>query len=581
MPSTGIAQETDVRVVLVVRGDHFAHLADHAGIAALVRDATVLVGAPSRAEVRRMVELPAQAAGLELETGLAETLTDDAGEEPGLLPLLSTSLMQLWERRRGRRLTYADYVAVGGLPGAVAHLAEEAYDNLPEAERGTARAVLLRLAGRASTGEVVRRRVALAELEGLPGHAGEVVASLAGARLLTLVDESVEVAHESLFREWPRLAGWLADDESTRTVLHRLAVAAGQWEHQGRDPGLLWRGAGLQSALDVMTAYPDETTASERDFLAQGEALLDRERREAEQRAAQRDRQNRTLRTMLGLGSALLVLAVVAGLLAVVSRQQAAQARDRQQEAAVAADARRLAAASLNEEQLDLALLQAVEAVRTEPGPETHGALLSLLARTPDLLLQRRAETPFLRADASPDGRVVAVAEFDPRVIGLDAVTGEELWAREVPEQGHAFALAGGRPGFLVTAWTDAGGSAVHLWDADTGRDRWTLDAQDLEGMVGEGDTDIADAVWLADGRRAVVLTSTHLVVVSQTGRPRRAVRLEPGPDGGTPPLLAGRPGQLRGTLRRRSRARRRQAREHAHPALLRRERLAGRRAWC
>ena len=42
-------------------------------------------------------------------------------------------------------------------------------------------------------------------------------------------------------------------------------------------------------------------------------------------------------------------------------------------------------------------------AVRTDPGPETHGALLSLLARTPDLLHQRRAETPFLRADAFDD----------------------------------------------------------------------------------------------------------------------------------------------------------------------------------
>ena len=50
----------------------------------------------------------------------------------------------------------------------------------------SARAVLLRLAGRAGTGEVVRRRVALAELEGLPGRAGDVVAALAGARLLTV-----------------------------------------------------------------------------------------------------------------------------------------------------------------------------------------------------------------------------------------------------------------------------------------------------------------------------------------------------------------------------------------------------------
>jgi DNA-binding SARP family transcriptional activator/WD40 repeat protein len=514
----GIAHETDSRVVLVVRGDYFPRLAEHAALAFLARDATVLVGAPSPAEVRRMVEVPARAAGLTLDTGLAETLTDDAGQEPGLLPLLSTSLLQLWERRHDHRLTYADYVAIGGLPGAVAHLAEEAYDGLAEPDRGTARIVLLRLAGRSGGGEVVRRRVPLAELEGLPGNTGEVVAALAGARLLTLTGDAVEVAHESLFREWPRLARWLADDVSARTVQHRLAVAAGQWDEQGRDPGLLWRGAGLLSALEVVATYPDEATAVEREFLARAEAALDEERREAEERAAQRERQNRSLRRLLAVAVVLLLAAVVAGVLAAVSRQQTAQARDRQQAAAVAADARRLAAASLNEEQLDLALLQAVEAVRTEPGPETHGALLSLLARTPDLLGQRRAETPFLRADASHDGAVVAVAEYDPRVIGVDAATGEEAWSREVPDDGHVFAVHGGAPGFLVTFWNDTGGSGVELWDDASGSTRWSLGPGEVARLVEEGDPRLLDAVWLADGRVAV-LTPTHLVTASPTGR--------------------------------------------------------------
>lgn len=528
----GIAHETDTRVVLVVRGDHFARLADHAALASLVRDATLLVGSPSAAEVRRMVEVPARACGLTLDRGLAETLVEDAGQEPGLLPLLSTSLMQLWERRRDRQLTYADYVAIGGLPGAVAHLAEEAYARLDEADRGAARVVLLRLAGRTGTGEVARRRVPLAELEGLPGNTGEVAAALAGDRLLTLVGDAVEVAHESLFREWPRLAAWLADDVSTRTVQHRLAVAAAQWEELGRDPGLLWRGAGLQSALDVVAAYPDETTDVERDFLAQGEAALDEERRAAEEHAAQRDRQNRRLRVLLVAGTALLVLALVAGVLAAVSRQQAADAGDRQRAAAVAADARRLAAASLNEEQLDLALLQAVEAVRTEPGAETQGALLSLLARTPDLLLQRRAETPFLRADASHDAAVVAVAEYDPHVIALDAVTGLEEWKRDVPGDGHVLSIIGGRQGFLVTAWNDAGGTAVHLWDDRRGTDVWSLGPADLEPLLGTADAGIAGADWLPDGR-VVLLTDRHLVLLSADGRPRQAVPLGPGPQPG------------------------------------------------
>ena len=40
-------------------------------------------------------------------------------QEPGLLPLLSTALAQLWERREGR-LTYPAYVGMGGLEGAIA-----------------------------------------------------------------------------------------------------------------------------------------------------------------------------------------------------------------------------------------------------------------------------------------------------------------------------------------------------------------------------------------------------------------------------------------------------------------------------
>ena len=529
----GIAHETDAQVVLVIRGDYFANLADHPGLAGLARDATLLVGAPTRAEVRRMVDVPARAAGLDLDPGLAETISDDAGDEPGLLPLLSTSLMQLWERRDGRHLTYRDYVAIGGLPGAVAHLAEDAYEALAEPDRAVVRVVLLRLAGRAGTGDVVRRRVALAELEGLPGNVAEVVAALAGARLLTLSDDAVEVAHESLFREWPRLADWLADDESTRTVQHRLAVAAGQWDEQGRDPGLLWRGAGLEAARGAVATYPDEATAVEREFLAAGESALEAQRRDAEERAAQRERQNRALRGLLTAAAILLVLALIAGAVAVASRRDTAEALDRQAAATVAAEARRLAAASLNEEGLDLALLQAVEAVRTEAGPQTHGALLTLLTRTPELIHLRRGETPYLAAAASPDGRRVALAEFDPRVVGLDPVSGEEVWSREVPDDGHVFTIDGGQRGFLVHAWNDAGDRAVHLWDTDTGADLWTLDGEDLTAVVGrKGDPDPSGAVWDSRGR-VVVITPSHLVLLTANGDPVRAVELRDSPDPG------------------------------------------------
>ena len=66
--------------------------------------------------------------------------------EPGGLPLLSTTLLELWRARDGRALRYDSYRTSGGVRGAVARLAEAAYTQLGETERRIARGVMLRLA---------------------------------------------------------------------------------------------------------------------------------------------------------------------------------------------------------------------------------------------------------------------------------------------------------------------------------------------------------------------------------------------------------------------------------------------------
>ena len=119
--------------------------------------------------------------------------------------------------------------------------------------------LLLRLTGPGEETTVTRRRVALSELDGVPDAAlpRHVVMVLTGARLLTASDGYVEVAHEALFRQWPRLRGWLAEDEAGRAVQRRLAVAVSEWEAEGRDPALLWRGARLESGLEVAATRPE------------------------------------------------------------------------------------------------------------------------------------------------------------------------------------------------------------------------------------------------------------------------------------------------------------------------------------
>ena len=197
-----------VTVVLGVRADFLGEAAEHEALRSLLTDGTVFVGPMTPAEIRRAVERPAAVGRLTLEDGLADTLVSDAGQEPGLLPLLSTAMTQMWERREDGALTYPAYVALGGLSGAIATLAEESYAALPPDERATARTLLLRLTGPGDGAGVTRRRVALTELEALPqASIRTVVEDLARARLLTVSKGSVEVAHEALFREWPQAAG--------------------------------------------------------------------------------------------------------------------------------------------------------------------------------------------------------------------------------------------------------------------------------------------------------------------------------------------------------------------------------------
>ena len=206
-----------------------------------------------RDELRRAIELPARRAGLRVEPELVDALVADVEGEPGALPLLSTSLLELWQQRDGRTLRLSDYERAGGVHGAVARLAERAYERLDREQREVARRILLRLAGEGEGDAVVRRRVPLGELEAPSATTvADVLAVLADERLVTVGDGEVEVAHEALLREWPRLRGWLEEDAEGRRLHQHLIHAAREWDAGGPRPGraLPRRAAGGRAGVD-------------------------------------------------------------------------------------------------------------------------------------------------------------------------------------------------------------------------------------------------------------------------------------------------------------------------------------------
>ena len=247
-----LSREPSTTVVLAVRADHLGRCAAHAELATQLAGNDVLVGPMRDSELRRTVELPAQRAGLEIEAGLVEVIVGDVAGRAGALPLLSTALAETWERREGRRLTLAGYRAAGGVNGALARLAEDGYAAIPAPARPAARRILLRLcdAGEDAAFDL-RRRLPLADVVDDSDHDGQAALdALADRRLLAVDGDTVEVAHESLLREWPRLRTWLEEDVEGRRAHRRLADAARAWDADGRDPSELYRGTQLDAATE-------------------------------------------------------------------------------------------------------------------------------------------------------------------------------------------------------------------------------------------------------------------------------------------------------------------------------------------
>jgi WD40 repeat protein/DNA-binding SARP family transcriptional activator len=391
-------------VLIAGRADFYGRCAAYPELARLLGASHVLVGAMRRAELRRAIDLPARAAGLQVEPALADALIADVEGEPGGLPLLSTSLLELWQHRDGRVLRLSSYEHAGRVHGAVARLAERAYGRLDPPRRELARRILLRLAGEGEGDAVVRRRVPLAELEAdRDERVAEVLAVLAGERLITVGADSAEVAHEALLREWPRLRGWLEEDAEGRRLHMHLRDATGDWNAGGRDAGELFRGARLAAALDWSDAHPDELNATER-------AFLDESRTASE-------RSHRRLRMGLAGVAALLVLAVIAGLVAL---DQRGNARDQ----AVAADAQRLGASALAEDDLDLGLLLARQGVALDDSVQTRSSLLAALLKSPAALGVLRGDGERMTTVVlSPDERTLAAGSADNQVFLFDTRT--------------------------------------------------------------------------------------------------------------------------------------------------------------
>ncbi|MBI5931898.1 MAG: protein kinase [Chloroflexi bacterium] len=480
------APQSPLRVICILRADFYDRPLRYAEFGNLLRQCTEVIIPLSRAELERAIVEPARQVGVSIEPELLNVVVSEVVEQPGALPLLQYTLTELFDLRKGNSLTFADYQSLGGIRAILAKRADAIYQNLGAEEQKLARQLFLRLVTLGEGVEDTRRRVLQTDLPTINGVTMQgVIDKFTNYRLLTLDFDpgtripTVEVAHESLIREWGLLHQWVQENRDDIRTQRLLASSAAEWYAADQDPSYLLRGARLAHIQEWSASTQIALTRQEQQFLLAGIAAYESEMTQEQNRQTRelqlaqetfkaekrRVQQLRIFVRVLGLGGVILI--AVTGLaifLGIQSRQNADEAQHR----ANIARALTLATQADLEMQGSLperAILLSLAALDDFPYTwQAERALTqAVLANRLEQVINQ--DSPINYAAFSPSGNQVALAEKSGRVL---------IW--DIPSQQIVFSIASSDSQVMMVVFSPNGryllatgfDGKVRVWDTSS-----------------------------------------------------------------------------------------------------------------
>lgn len=301
-------------VLVTLRADFMDAALKHPSLGPAVHAGVTLPLTPmSREQLRDVVSKPLeQIPGVRYEEGLVERILADAGDEPGRLPLLGFTLDKLWEGQQDGLLRFAIYEKEGGVTGALARHAEEAWklciqkhDALQAKRLLTG---LIRVLPGSST--PLRRRLTRQEAQQKRWDIAQWFTT--DERRLLVVHggpgepESVELVHEALVEVWPALRDQARADSSFLAGRAELAHEHKRWANGNKATGLLPGPVQLAALEERLKGREAELDDAEVHFLLRARQL----------------RQVRRNRLRAAWTAAAVVLALIVGLSTFLVYQQ-------------------------------------------------------------------------------------------------------------------------------------------------------------------------------------------------------------------------------------------------------------------
>jgi tetratricopeptide (TPR) repeat protein len=348
--------DVPINVIITMRSEYLGACALFPGLAERINEGLYLTPRMTREQCRAAIEGPAGVGEFTVDPELVNTLLNDMASfapwEMGpqvdqlqaisrradQLPLMQHVLNRLWLRAleaKSTWLTLVDYQRIGGLRGALDAHAAEVMKNLPAS---TVEAVFRALISGTSLQNAVRRPCRFRDLVHYTGTDRETAAEVVnafrafGCNFLQpptsepLRDDTViDISHESLIRQWSRLADWFEHEARAAQSWGRLLSAQ---QHYARREGNLLGGLDLGNLGEWWSREKPNAAWAERyggqyqavkSFLEESHAA---ERRSAE---ARRRRQAITLATVMTL---LIVFVSLSAYGFIVNRQAAAARAD-------------------------------------------------------------------------------------------------------------------------------------------------------------------------------------------------------------------------------------------------------------